>query len=347
MKNFEEKNLLITTAVNRFYLSGFCSSLGYLFIIKGEKILFVDGRYIEAARKGVKPDVKVQLLGKLSDAIAEVKEKFGISEIFLEAEITLREFETFEKLFGDVKVIPSTELSDKLLQKRSVKTESEIERIKRAQAYAEKSFENILEFIKEGVTEREIAIELEYNMMKSGAEGIAFDTIVVSGENSSKPHGVPTDKPIARGDFITMDFGAVFEGFRSDMTRTVALGFATDDMIEVYETVLKAQKAALERIKTGVKASDIDLAARDVIESAGYGKYFTHSTGHGVGLDIHEAPNLSPKSEKILAQGNVVTIEPGIYIEGMFGVRIEDMAKVTQNGAENLTNSKKSLIILK
>ncbi len=345
--NFGGENLLIITPVNRFYLSGFRSSLGYLFIIKGEAVLYVDGRYIEAAKSGVKEGVEVRLLSKLSDAIAEIKDRFCITEITYESDITVRESERLKELFGDVKAKASSSLSDELMNLRSIKTQSEIVCIKKAQSFAEKAFDNVLSFIRVGVSEKDIALELEYNMKKAGAEGISFGTIAVSGENSSKPHGVPTDKKIQNGDFITMDFGAVFEGYCSDMTRTVAVGFATDEMQLVYNTVLEAQENALRKIKAGASAGDVDLAAREVIEKAGFGKYFTHSTGHGVGLDVHEAPNLSPKNEKILVSGNVVTVEPGIYIEGKFGVRIEDMAKVEEKGAENLTNSKKSLIIIK
>ena len=351
MDNFSDflskNNLLIITEVNRFYLSDFRSSLGYLFIIKGKKILYVDGRYIEAARDGVNPDVTVRLLGKLSDTADEIKKEFGISEIITEADISVRESERIKQIFEDTKVRPSVELSDMLINLRSYKTEREIEHILKAQSFAEKAFENILNFIRPGVTEREIAIELEHKMLLAGAEGMSFHTIAVSGVNTSKPHGVPTDKKVENGDFVTMDFGAVSGGYCSDMTRTVAVGYATDDMIEVYETVLAAQDSAIKILKAGVSGREADAAARNVIEAAGYGKYFTHSTGHGVGLEIHEAPNLSYLNEGKLRRGNIVTVEPGIYIEGMFGVRIEDMVKIEENGARNLTDSQKNLIIIK
>ena len=183
-------------------------------------------------------------------------------------------------------------------------------------------------------------------MRKNGAEAISFDTIAVSGANSSVPHGVPTAKKVSAGDFVTMDFGAVVNGCHSDMTRTVAVGFATDKMKQAYNTVLTAQIKALEGIKAGVPCSQIDRLAREVISAAGYGEYFTHSTGHGVGYEIHEAPNLSQKSEQILKAGDVVTVEPGIYLPAEFGVRIEDMAFVTENGCKNLTKSPKELIIV-
>ncbi len=183
-------------------------------------------------------------------------------------------------------------------------------------------------------------------MLKNGAEALSFDTIVVSGVNSSMPHGVPSEKIIEDGDFITMDFGAVVDGYHSDMTRTVAVGFVTDEQQKVYDTVLKAQMASLDVIKSGISCIDADRAARDVIVNAGYGDYFGHGTGHGVGVEIHEIPNLSPKSTMTLEIGNIVTVEPGIYLPGKFGVRIEDMVFVTENGCKNLTNAQKSLIVL-
>ncbi|MBQ1183110.1 MAG: aminopeptidase P family protein, partial [Clostridia bacterium] len=197
-----------------------------------------------------------------------------------------------------------------------------------------------------GVTEREVAAFLEYKMKSYGSEMPSFDTIVVSGVKSAMPHGVPDGKQIEAGDFITFDFGAVVNGYHSDMTRTVAVGLATDKMQIVYDTVLKAQMAAEKMVKSGIKCSAVDKAAREVISNAGYGKYFTHSTGHGIGLEIHEAPTVSQLSESVLEAGNVISNEPGIYIDGEFGVRIEDMLFVTDNGSKNLTNCKKSLIIL-
>ena len=221
-----------------------------------------------------------------------------------------------------------------------------MKKIIKAQRIAEAAFEHILTFIKEGVTEKEVALELDYYMLSHGADGLSFETIAVSGKNSSKPHGVPSDKKIEKGDFVTMDFGAVVEGYHSDMTRTVAVGFVTDEQKNVYETVLKAQEAAQAAASSGVCCADVDKAARDVIENAGYGEYFNHSTGHGVGVEIHEYPRLSTVCKAILSVGNVVTDEPGIYIPEKFGVRIEDMLLITENGCENLTRAPKELIIL-
>ena len=183
-------------------------------------------------------------------------------------------------------------------------------------------------------------------MLKNGADGLSFETIAISGKNTSMPHGVPTEKPVEKGDFITMDYGALYRGYHSDMTRTVALGYVSDEQEKVYNTVLEAQKAAAEAVKPGAKCADADAAARQIIEKAGYAEFFTHGTGHGVGIDIHEPPTVSYRSEETLRPGDVVTAEPGIYLPGKFGVRIEDMLYVTENSAENLTEAPKNLIVL-
>ena len=221
-------------------------------------------------------------------------------------------------------------------------------KVERWQRIAEEAFLHMLDFIKPGLTEREIGLELDYFMLKNGAEALSFETIAVSGPNTSLPHGVPGDRRVEEGDFITMDFGAVYDGYHSDMTRTVALGYATDEMIRVYDTVYTAAQKAIDAVKAGVKAADVDLQARNHIEKAGYGKYFNHGTGHGVGIEIHEAPTVSFRAgDTLLEEGNIITIEPGIYMPGKFGVRIEDMLEVTADGYVNLTAAEKKLIIIK
>ena len=210
----------------------------------------------------------------------------------------------------------------------------------------EEAFLHILEFVHEGVTERDIAIELEFTMRRLGAQKESFETIAVSGERGSLPHGVPGTKRVKKGEFITVDFGAVVDGYHSDMTRTIAVGEISDEQRLVYETVLEAQMTALATIRADVSGSEVDRAARRVIDAAGYGAYFDHATGHGVGLEIHESPSLSVRYEKPLLTGQVVTVEPGIYLPGRFGVRIEDFGMVTPDGFENFTQSPKELIIL-
>lgn len=340
----ENQAALIFTPVSRLYLSGFQSSLGYLFITKEKTVLFVDGRYIEAAKNGVKSGIEVCLFTKLSEQVKAFLGD-GIKTLLVETTNTVADVRGFERLFAR-KIFPSDELESTLHTLRLIKTDYEIDCIVKAQNMAEKAFDDILNFIREGVTETEIAAKLEYHMKLAGSEAVSFETIAVSGEKSSMPHGVPGDRVVKSGDFITMDFGAVYKGYHSDMTRTVAVGYATDEMQKVYNTVLNANLAAIKAVKECATAAEVDSAARNLINKAGYDNYFTHSTGHGVGLEIHEAPTVSYKNEKNLLSGEVITIEPGIYLEGKFGVRIEDMVVVTKNGCNNLTNAPKSLIII-
>ena len=341
----EKTAVLIFTPVNRRYLTGFSSSLGYLLMTKEGNYLFVDGRYYEAACKTA-INAKVVLMEKPLEQIGRILKECGAGRLLIETENTLS-FYTALKSQLPLKTVPSASLSDKLLSMRSIKKKEEVDCIVAAQRIAEKAFDDILSFIKVGVTEKEIAALLEYKMKQYGAEGIAFDTIAISGKNTSMPHGVPTDKKVKAGDFVTMDFGAVINGYCSDMTRTVAVEYATDKMTEVYNTVLSAQENVIKTLRAGIICKDADAAARKIIEDGGYGEFFSHSTGHGVGLEIHEQPNLSPKADKIkLRAGQIVTDEPGIYLPGEFGVRIEDMLLVRKNGCKNLTNSPKDLIIL-
>ena len=340
----KNQGALIFTPVSRLYLSGFQSSLGYLFITKEQAVLFVDGRYIEAAKSGADKEIEVRLFTNLSEQVKEFLGE-GVKSLLVETANTVSDVRGFEKLFSK-EIIPSDELENTLRSLRLVKSDYEIECVVKAQRMAEKAFDDILGFIRPGVTEIEIAAELEYRMKLAGSETVSFETIAVSGEKSSMPHGVPGERIVKSGDFITMDFGAVYKGYHSDMTRTIAVGFATDEMKKVYNTVLDANLAAIEVVCDGVLASAVDLAARNLITKGGYGKYFTHSTGHGVGLEIHEAPTVSFKNDKKLVSGQLITIEPGVYLEGKFGVRTEDMVVVTKNGCNNLTNAPKSLIIV-
>ena len=337
--------LFVVSHENRRYLTDFPSSDGYLLITKNDAVLFVDSRYIEAAQNNARGCDEIVLLKSLSEQMPAYVEKLGIKTVFTEAEkLSVASFSEIGKAFGcDCRAEKTDEL---ICDLRRIKTEAEKNKILAAQSIAEKAFDHILGFIKEGVTEREVALALDFFMLKNGAECVSFDTIAVSGKNSSMPHGVPSDKKIEKGDFITLDYGAVVGGYHSDMTRTVAVGGVSSKQAEVYETVLTAQEKSLEILRAGVSCKDADAAARDVIKNAGYGQFFGHGTGHGVGIEIHEAPRVSPKSESILQVGDVVTVEPGIYLPSEFGVRIEDMAFITENGCENLTKSPKNLIIL-
>ncbi len=339
---------LIISQQNRRYFTSFDSSDGFLLITRQGSVFFTDSRYIEAARNTIKCCDVIEGTNVFSQMRDYLKAR-GAMNIAVEAGgITVAQFNNLMKHseLQDFAVMCIPEVDDAINEIRSVKSEDEIKLIKEAQAIAEKGFLHILDFIKEGRTEREIQLELDYYMLKNGAEALSFDTIAVSGINSSMPHGVPSYKPVKNGDFITMDFGAVKGGYHSDMTRTVAVGDVTDEQREIYSIVLKAQQGAIDAIAAGVNCADADRAAREIIENAGYGNCFGHGTGHGVGIEIHEMPNLSPRSQSVLKAGNVVTAEPGIYIPGKFGVRIEDMVLVTEDSCIDLTSSDKSLIIL-
>ena len=339
------EGIIIVSPENRRYLTGFPSSDGYLLITPTESILLADSRYIEAAQKNAEGCSEILLLASLSAQLPEISKKLGIKTLFTEAEsLSVSDFNRISSL---VSCECRAENADELIAAlRRRKNEYEKNKIIEAQCIAEAAFEHIIGFIKAGVTEKQVALELDYFMLSHGAECVSFETIAVSGKNSSMPHGVPSDKKIENGDFITMDFGAVVDGYHSDMTRTVAFGEISTKQAEVYETVLSAQLASLAVLKSGVTCFDADEAARSVIRNAGYADFFGHGTGHGVGIEIHEHPRLSPKSKQTLETGDVVTVEPGIYLPDEFGVRIEDMAFITENGCENLTKSPKKLIIL-
>ncbi len=337
---------LIWSEANRFYFTGFAASDGALLVTAQDAIFYTDSRYTEAAVRKL-GERYVRDSAKLYEDLNAEFAKQGIKTVAVENDrLTLAEFAKLQEKLPGVVFIADDTLSGAIGELRGVKTEEEIEKISAAQRIAEAAFDHILGFIKPGVTEKEIGLELDYYMLSHGADGLSFETIAVSGVNSSLPHGVPSDKKIEPGDFVTMDYGAIKDGYHSDMTRTIAVGFATDEMRLVYDTVLKAQLACLAVLKEGVSGFDGDLAARDVIKTAGYGDCFGHGTGHGVGVEIHEYPRVSPVSKAILKAGHVVTAEPGIYLPGKFGVRIEDMALITKTGCVNLTRCPKELIIL-
>ena len=338
---------LIMSEENICYFTSFHSSNGYL-IVTGEKaFFFTDSRYIEAAQNKITSCDEVLLLKSMKEELVPFINSLNKNELYVEAErITLSRYTELKTLFSGVTVNGNGELDKKISEIRTVKNREQVNTIIKAQRIAEKAFDYILTFIKEGVTEKEIALALEYFMLKNGADALSFDTIAVSGKNSSMPHGVPGDKKIEKGDFITMDYGAVCDFYHSDMTRTVAVGEVSSKQIEVYETVLKAQEEAFRVMKAGVATKEVDKAARDVIVNKGYGDFFGHGLGHGVGVEIHELPSLNPSSRAILEVGNIVTNEPGIYLPGEFGVRIEDMALITEDGYENLTVCEKKLIVL-
>ncbi len=337
---------IITDSKNRFYFTKFPSSAGIVLITKKEAYFLVDFRYFEKAKKEAQ-GIKVCLLKNTFGQIKEIFETLKIKRVLLENEsLTFSEFNRYKRELEGYEITEKNILSKEIRSLRSIKAKREIENIKEAQRLTDETFEHIINFIKPQMSEREIALEMEFFMRKSGSEGVAFDFIVVSGENSSLPHGKPTDRKIKNGDFITMDFGAVINGYRSDMTRTIAVDSVTEKQRKVYETVLKAQEEAIRAIKPDAKCCDIDKIARDIIDKAGFENCFGHGLGHSLGLDIHESPACNTRDETLLQSGMIMTVEPGIYLENEFGVRIEDMVLVTESGCENLTKSPKELIII-
>lgn len=336
----------ITSDANRFYLTGFNSSAGCVVVTKDSAYFLIDFRYFEKAKISVK-SCKTVLLENLSRNLSEIFKKHNIEYLYVETQsVSYNDFNRYSKMFEGVEISRENTLDILLEKMRSHKSFEELENIKSAQELTDKTFSYILDRITVGKTEREIMLDMEFFMRKQGSEGVSFDFIVVSGKNSSLPHGVPTDKQIEKGDFVTMDFGAVANGYRSDMTRTVAVGGVTDEQKKVYNTVLSAQSAALNEICAGKICKDIDAVARSIINNAGYEGCFGHGLGHSVGIEIHENPAFNTRCETVLENGMIMTVEPGIYIENKFGVRIEDMVYVTENGYINLTKSPKELIVL-
>lgn len=343
-----EEALFITNQNNIGYFCGFFNSEGVMLVTTEKAFLFVDFRYIEAAKKK-SSCCEVICFSNLGADLLKVLKDNSVNKLYFEAsDITVARFNSFKSLFKENKIEcnSSSTLDKAICNLRIIKDETEIDKIQKAQQITEKAYNEVLNFLKAGVSEKEIAARLEFLMKMNGAEDISFDLITITGKKTSLPHGVPSDDVVKEGDFFTFDIGAVYEGYHSDTTRTIAIGYATDIMQEIYSIVLKAQLAALEKIKSGVLCNEVDKTARDIIDNAGYGKYFGHSTGHGVGLDIHEAPNVSPKSDIKLEKGMIITDEPGIYLPEKFGVRIEDMVCVTEEGCKNFVSLPKELIIL-
>ncbi len=337
---------LIENPLNMRYLTGCGIDTGGLLLCGDAAYFITDFRYIEVAENYFKgTDVGVVQQNKIREDIAQLLQKHNMRGLDLETSYqTVDRVSYYRKSIENI--LTDGSLDKAIYELRCVKQPEEIEKIKAAQAITDAAFTHILKYIQPGVAERDIALEIEFFMRKNGAQGVSFDLICVSGKHSSLPHGVPSDKKIENGDFVTMDTGCIVDGYCSDMTRTVAVGFATDRMKAVYDTVLDAQSAALQKIRQGIRAREVDKAARDVIDSAGYAGCFGHATGHGVGLYIHEEPRLSAVSDTILQENMVVTVEPGIYLKNQFGVRTEDLVVVKKDGCENLTQSPKELLIL-
>ncbi len=344
--------LLLTGEANRFYASGFFTpgTDATALVTRKSAVFLTDARYTEAAARRLDgAELRETKPGKgLMDHLRELLFLKGVRRLgFEDASMTVQSFRRLEKaLAEDLTARELVPASEALLKLRQTKDPEELRAMEAAQGIAERALEDILKELRPGVMEKEIAARLQYRMLHYGASDMSFDPIVVSGVNGSLPHGVPSEKEIQAGEFVTMDFGCIYEGYCSDMTRTVAVGSVTAEMERVYETVLAAQKAGIAAARAGVPGKDVDAAARAVIAEAGYGEYFTHSFGHGVGVEIHEAPNASSGSEAPLPAGAVISAEPGIYIPGKLGVRIEDVVVITPEGCRNLTRAPKELTVL-
>lgn len=345
----EEQGLdavLITDEKNQRYAAGFPFTDGAVLVARQGAWLVTDSRYVEAAEKTAGGYIEVCTFSggqSLSEKLKELVDKAGVKTLGVEEEkLSCAAAGRYRKALG-------TELKSAqsiFTRLRAAKSREELENIVAAQRISERALEETLPFIKPGISEKEIAAELVYRMLRHGSEGNSFDPIVVTGAKSSMPHGVPGRETVAEGDFVTLDFGSLMGGYCSDMTRTFAVGHATEEMKNVYSLVLEAQKAGIAAARAGIAGKEIDAAGRKVIDAAGYGAYFGHGFGHSLGLDIHEGPNANPREERLMPVGAVISAEPGIYLPGRFGVRIEDILYLTEEGNENLTAFPKELLVL-
>ena len=341
----EVNGLLLTSRYSRYYGAEFDIAEGVAIVTKAGCRYFTDSRYIESAQNGIQgfEVLEVNRENPYSKLLNEAIADFGVTTLGYEEEyLTVAELKTYEEKLN-AKLVP---YHKEISAFRIVKENWELDLIRKAQEITDQAFAEVLTRVKLGMTEKQLQAELIYCLYKNGGEGLSFDPIVVSGPNTSLPHGVAGDRVICEGDFVTLDFGAIYKGYCADMTRTFAVGYATEEMKKVYETVLEAQKAGIAITKAGVTGKEIDGAARKVIADAGYGQYFGHGYGHGLGLEVHEAPSCSPSGEMPMPVHTICSAEPGIYLPGKFGVRIEDLVIFTEDGCEDITKSPKNLIIV-
>ncbi|MBE9547055.1 MAG: aminopeptidase P family protein [Proteobacteria bacterium] len=343
LAGLELEALLFFDMRNIRYLVGFSGSDGALLVGENGVILMVDGRYVTQA-KGEARGAEIFEYSDKIDGIARVVTDAGLRSVGFES--VAINFDHYLNLKGKLDGLVLKPISEEINSIRAVKDQDEIELIKKAVEISSRALASTLELVRPGIRERDVALELEYRMKGKGAEKVSFETIVASGKNAALPHATPGSRRIEDGDFVVIDYGAVYGGYSSDETCTFAVGSVTDRQKEIYGIVKDAHDRALDSVKAGVACREVDRVARNHIESAGLGEYFSHGTGHGVGLDVHEAPRLSARSEDYLAAGMVITIEPGIYIPDLWGVRIEDMILVEEDGCEVLTRMPKDLRIL-
>jgi len=341
----EVDGLLLTSRYSRLYGTEYDIAEGVAVVTAAGCRYFTDSRYIESAQAGIQ-DFEVLEINqqnpytkRINEAIAD----FGVKNLGYEEDyLTVAELLLYEKELQAGLVPMNREINGF----RAIKEPWELDRMRKAQEITDKAFADILTKIKPGMTEKEVQAELIYSLLKNGADNVAFDPIVVSGPKTSMPHGVPGDRVIQPGDFVTLDFGALYQRYCADMTRTVAVGYVTEEMERVYNTVLEARQAAIAATKAGLPGQEIDAVARRIITDAGYGPYFGHGYGHSLGMEIHEPPNCNPITQTRMQPGMIASAEPGIYLPGKFGVRIEDVVIFTEDGCEDITASPKNLIIL-
>lgn len=346
-KILDKENLdaiLITNPYNRRYLSDFTGSSGYLLVTLDKAILITDFRYIEQATNQTSDFEVIEHTGPILTEVKNQLDTYHVKRLaFEENDVTFKEYTDFTHQFTNVKLVATHSIIENI---RIIKTPEELTVMQEAANIADYAFTEILTYIKPGVKEIDVANELERLMRAKGATSSSFDIIVASGYRGVLPHGVASEKTIESGELVTMDFGALYKGYCSDITRTIAVGEISDELAEIYDTVLQAQLLGVSGIKAGISGKEADALTRDYITEKGYGEYFGHSTGHGLGLEVHENPRLASSAETILEENMVVTVEPGIYVPDIGGCRIEDDIVVTKDGNKRLTHSDKELIIL-
>lgn len=336
--------LLVTNAHNRRYMTGFTGTSGLVLVTASEAYLLTDFRYMTQAPMQA-PDYKVvEHKAKPMETVKELLHGLGLKRLgFEQNDVSYGTYKSYGEDLAGIELVPTSFAVEKL---RMIKDETELAVIQEAADIADAAFTHIQSFLKHGISELEVALELEFFMRKQGATSTSFDTIVASGERSALPHGVASDRKLGTNEFVKMDYGALYKGYCSDITRTVVLGQPTDKHREIYAIVKEAQLACLEGLKPGMTGAEGDALARDVIRKAGYGDYFGHGTGHSFGLQIHENPRLSMTCDVVLKPGMTMTVEPGIYLPGFGGVRIEDDVVFTETGIRILTHSTKELLLL-
>ncbi|MEB3101459.1 M24 family metallopeptidase [Ferviditalea candida] len=336
--------LLITNVYNRRYMTGFTGTAGYALITQEKAVLYTDFRYRTQAPLQAKYYEVIEHLPNLTDSIKMTLNELQLARLGFEQDhLRFGTYQEYAKKLAGIELVPTSNLVETL---RLEKDDSELQVLREAAELADRTFSHILKVLRPGLAEKDIALEIEIFLRRNGADSSSFDTIVASGERSALPHGVAGERKLGSNEFVKLDFGAYYKGYCSDITRTVLLGKPSDKHRQIYDIVLEAQLNVLEHLKPGMIGREADALARGVIAKYGYGDHFGHGTGHGLGLEIHEAPRLSVNSDTVLKPGMVVTVEPGIYLPGFGGVRIEDDVVITHNGIEIITKASKDFIVL-